>query len=143
MYCFTIRKAAVAVTAVAGLLLAQSAEAGDLRVEVTGLRSSKGALLVAVCTPETFARRTCPHVATAPASAGGATVRNVPPGIWAVQAIHDEDGNGILTRRGVMPDEGMAFSRDAPMRMGPPRFADAAVELGEGGTVKMAMRYFK
>lgn len=130
-------------TAVAALVCAQTAQAGDLRVEVTGLRSSKGVLLVAVCTPETFTRRTCPHVATTPASDGVAIVPDVPPGLWAVQAIHDEDGNGKLTRRGFLPDEGVAFSRDAPMRMGPPRFADAAVELGERGFVRLVMRYFK
>lgn len=129
--------------AFAAIVCTQAVQAGDLRVEVTGLRSSDGTILVAVCTPETFARRTCPHVATAPASEGVAIVRGVPVGVWAVQAVHDEDGNGKLTRRGFLPDEGMAFSRDAPMRRGPPRFADAAVELGGDGTVRVAMRYFK
>lgn len=130
-------------SAVAGAVLAGTAQAADLRVEVTGLRSQQGTLLVAVCTPETFARRGCPHVATAPASKGAAIVRGVPPGLWAVQAIHDEDGNGTLTRRGLLPDEGIAFSRDAAMRMGPPRFADAAVALTGSGTIAVTMRYFK
>lgn len=119
------------------------AQAADLRVEVAGLRSTQGTLLVAVCTPQTFARRGCPHVAAAPASEGAATVPDIPPGTWAVQVIHDEDGNGTLTRRGFLPDEGMAFSRDAPMRMGPPRFADAAFALKGSGTVTVTMRYFR
>lgn len=129
--------------AVTAALVAGAASAADLRVEVTGLRSARGMLLVAVCTPQTFTRAVCPHVATAPASDGAAIVRGIAPGIWAVQAIHDEDGNGTLTRRGFLPDEGVGFSRDAPMRLGPPRFADAAVELKSSGMVVLTMRYFK
>ena len=124
-------------------LLAGNAQAADLRVEVAGLRSAEGNLLVAVCPPETFGRRGCPYVAAAPASSGGATVRGIPPGTWGVQAIHDEDGNGKLTRRGFIPSEGMAFSRDAPMRRGPPRFADAALNLTGDGTITITMRYFQ
>lgn len=123
--------------------VASAAQAADLRVEVKGLRSTQGNLLVAVCTPETFTRATCPYVATAPAADRMAVVRDIPPGIWAVQAIHDEDGNGTLTRTGFLPDEGVGFSRDAPIRFGPPRFADAAVELKQSGRVTLAMRYFK
>lgn len=130
-------------TALAALVSMHQAHAGDLRVEVTGLRSTKGVLLVAVCTAETFTGRNCPHVAKAPATEGIVVVRDVPPGLWAVQAIHDEDGDGKLTRRGFVPDEGMAFSRDAPMRRGPPRFADAAVQLGERAVVRLSMRYLK
>lgn len=131
------------ITGVAAALLAGGASAAELRVEVTGLRSTRGNLLVAVCTPETFTRRGCPHVAVAPAAEGGATVTGIPPGVWAVQVIHDEDGNGTLTRTGFLPDEGVGFSRDAPMRMGPPRFADAAVELKDSGRISIAMRYFR
>ena len=41
------------------------------------------------------------------------------------------------------PEEGMAFSRDAPMRRGPPRFADAAVEIGAAReAITLTMRYF-
>lgn len=70
-------------------------------------------------------------------------MRGIPPGVWAVQVIHGEDGNGTLTRRGFRPDEGVGFSRDAPMFMGPPRFADAALELTRSGRITLSMRYFK
>ena len=73
------------------------------------------------------------------------TLSGVPAGVYAVQAIHDENDNLELdlgfARR---PLEGMGFSRDAPMRFGPPRFADAAIELRDpGGTLSLKMRYFQ
>jgi uncharacterized protein (DUF2141 family) len=38
----------------------------------------------------------------------------------------------------------MGFSRDAPMRFGPPRWDDAKFDLTESGaTVPLTMRYFQ
>lgn len=101
-------------------------------------------LFVAVCTQEEFLRPFCRHVGRAPAREGVVTVTDVPPGRYAVQAVHDENGNGQFDRRGLWPLEGMGFSRDAPMRMGPPRFEDAAFDLTEAGAVlRLTMRYFQ
>jgi uncharacterized protein (DUF2141 family) len=69
-------------------------------------------------------------------------VEGVPPGTYAVQAFHDEDGDGTLDRRGFWPSEGLGFSRDAPMRMGPPRFGDAAVRIERDGRITVTMRYY-
>jgi uncharacterized protein (DUF2141 family) len=99
---------------------------------------------VALCDDVAFLGRGCAHTGRAPAEEGVVTVSEVPPGTYAVQAFHDENGNGDLDRSGPWPVEGMGFSRDAPMRFGPPRFADAAVEVREpGGTVRLTMRYFR
>lgn len=124
-------------------LLPAAAGAGDLTIRVDGLRSGEGAVLVALCGAETFTTETCET--RGEASAGSAVVlRGVAPGTYAVQAIHDENRDGALNRRFLLPTEGLAFSRDAPMRRGPPRFDDAAIEVGpEGGTVSMTMRYFQ
>ena len=60
------------------------------------------------------------------------------------RAVHDENGNRDLDRgRLGLPLEGLGFSRDAPIVAGPPRFADAAVEIGSrGGILSFALRYF-
>jgi uncharacterized protein (DUF2141 family) len=72
------------------------------------------------------------------ARAGHVTVRvtGIPPGRYAVQAYHDEDGNGRLRHNlfGI-PTEAIGFSRDAPLRLGPPRFEDAAIEITEPSTI--------
>ena len=100
-----------------------------------------------MCSAETFLGTGCRHRAAAAARPGTVKVvlRDVPPGTSAVQAIHDENGNRELDHGAFGPPrEGMGFSRDAPMRMGPPKFSDAAVEVPEvGGTLRLSMRYFR
>lgn len=120
-----------------------AASAGNLTIHVDGLRSAGGEVLVALCTAETFTTRTCAITGRAPAGRD-VTLRDVPPGLYAVQAIHDENGDGDLNRRLLIPTEGVGFSRDAPMRRGPPRFEDAAVPVGPGdATLDLTMRYFQ
>ena len=103
-------------------------------------------MLVAICTADAFLGRDCQYRGRAEARAGAAevTIGGVPPGFYAVQAIHDENDNLELDRNLLgMPREGMGFSRDAPMRTGPPRFSDAMVEIGAGGgPITLTMRYF-
>ncbi len=121
-----------------------AADAAELTVEVLGLRNATGTVYAAVCTEGEFLQPTCAHFGSAPASAGTVTVSNVPAGTYAVQVVHDENDNQTLDRPGFLPTEGMGFSRDAPMRMGPPRWSDAAFELAEpGARVPLTMRYFQ
>lgn len=134
-------------TTVAALCLAAAGAAGaDVRVEVEGVRSGDGRVLVALCGPTTFLGRRCEASGSAAATPGTTEVviRDVAPGVYAAQAVHDENGNLDLDRnRFGMPIEGVGFSRDAPLRLGPPRFGDAAVEVsGRGGVLRFAMRYF-
>ena len=137
-----MRLALMTITPVLASLVAASARAADLTVEVSGLRSAAGVVRVAVCPEESFTTPQCPHVGAAPAAAGSVTVSGIPPGVYAVQVFHDEDGDGDLDRRAFWPTEGLGFSRDAPMRMGPPKFGDAALRINGNGTIRITMRYF-
>jgi uncharacterized protein (DUF2141 family) len=123
-----------------------AAEPGLLTVTVTGVRNDRGHVLVAVCDRGTFLAPTCPYRGRAAAAPGAVVVQvgGVPPGVYAVQAFHDENDNGKLDKTFFgMPKEGMGFSRNAPMRFGPPDFADAAVTVpAAGGAVTLALRYF-
>ena len=124
--------------------LASSAMAADLRIEVSGLRNGAGTVYAAVCTEGEFLKPTCAYFGSAPATEGVVTVADVPPGTYAVQVVHDENNNRTLDRPGFLPTEGMGFSRDAPMRFGPPKWGDASFALEEpGATVKLTMRYFQ
>ena len=62
-------------------------------------------------------------------------VDGIPAGRYAVQAYHDEDGTGPM-HRGLfgLPSEAVGFSRDAPLRLGPPRFEGAAIDITEPST---------
>jgi uncharacterized protein (DUF2141 family) len=114
-------------------------------VVVTGVRNAQGQVRVAICSRDRFLQPECQHVDQAPARTGEVTVRiqNVPPGTWAAQAFHDEDGDGkIGTNLLGLPTEGLGFSNDARFRFGPPSFDDAAFQLGRtDGRIRFKLRY--
>ena len=120
----------------------------DVRVTVTGLRSAKG--LVQACLtddPASFpdcSGKAAVHSVTMPASEGLVLeFGNVPAGRYAIALLHDENANGRADfALGMIPKEGFGFSRDAPVRMGPPRFAAAAFEVGSAPVATtIRMRY--
>lgn len=119
------------------------AQAGTITVQVDNLRSATGVVRVAICPEDSFTEPTCPWVGAAPAAQAAVTVTDVPDGIYAVQAFHDEDGDGDLDRRGFRPSEGLGFSNDARMRFGPPKFDDAAIRVEGNGRLTINMRYYQ
>lgn len=103
----------------------------SVTINIAGLRSIHGRIL-ACLTAKAAAFPDCnkdPQAfsLTVPARNGPVLVfRHVRPGTYAVSLFHDENGNGRLDRRfGFIPREGYGFSRDAPIKMSPPRFAAA------------------
>ena len=54
----------------------------------------------------------------------------LPRGDYALAVIHDENGNARLDTIAGIPREGFGFSRNPPIRFGPPRFAAARFDLG-------------
>ncbi len=110
-----------------------------------GVRNDRGHVLVALCSKAEFLRPHCAWRGRTQAQNGTVTVTidEVPPGLYAAQAFHDENDDGLLNRNILgLPKEAMGFSRDAPMRLGPPRFADAAFEVGDDTThVAFRLKY--
>lgn len=113
-------------------------------MEVSGLRSAKG--VVQVCM--TARRDRFPECKgdaaafTATLSAAGTrtvTFSHVPPGHYAIALLHDENGNGKVDRALMIPREGFGFSRDAKVKMGPPKFDAAAFDVG-ATPVRQAIR---
>jgi len=121
----------------AALALPAPALAAQLDIELTGIENDHGLVRVAVCTPATFTTKRCPFTGAAPAKGGSVVVSvpDIPPGRYAVQAYHDEDGNGRL-RKGLfgMPAEAIGFSREARVRLGAPSFDEAAIDVAEPST---------
>ncbi len=121
----------------AALALPASALAARLDIELTGIENDRELVRVAVCTPATFTTKHCPFTGAAPAKGGSVVVSvpSIPPGRYAVQAYHDEDGNGRL-RKGLfgLPAEAVGFSRDARVRLGAPSFDEAAIDVAEPST---------
>ena len=114
-------------------------------VAVTEVRSARGHVHVDLCPADRFLTANCPYSADAPARIGTTlvTVPGVPPGRYAAQAFHDENDNGRVDRLLGIPREGLGFSRDAPVRMAPPRFDDAAFDHGTvPQSIGFRLRYF-
>lgn len=137
----------VALALGAGAPIAQSGS--TVTVTVTNLRNADG--VVRACM--TGAEKSFPkcrgvagaHAAMVDAREGTITVtfKDVKPGRYAIALLHDENANGKADRAlGMMPKEGFGFSRDAPVRMGPPDFSDAVFEMAdEDRSMAIRMRY--
>ncbi|MBT8432915.1 MAG: DUF2141 domain-containing protein, partial [Altererythrobacter sp.] len=126
------------------LLLATSAIAlsgmspppkGDISVSITNMRSSEGVVRACI----TKNRRTFPNCRKDPdamrrvvdaSESVTLTFTDVEAGSYAIALLHDENDNGKADRAlGMMPKEGFGFSRDARVRMGPPKFDDAVIDF--------------
>lgn len=123
-------------------------QTGQVSLIVTGLRSTKGRVMACLTArPNAFpdcAKDPQARLATAPASAASVRLEfgAVPPGRYAISAFHDENGNGRLDKSLMIPREGYGFSRDAPVRFGPPSFASAAFAVIAGDQQQaLRMRY--
>lgn len=127
---------------------AQSDATGEVIVDVTNLRSTKG-LVQACMTTKPKAFPNCqkdPDAYSATISAGKTTTlafKGVKPGRYAIALLHDENSNNKADMvLGMMPKEGFGFSRDAKVRMGPPKFKSAAFDfLGQNQRMTIKMRY--
>ena len=144
-----MRIAALMLAGGGALTAASPALAGDVVITVTDLRSSKGVVRACMTTREDIFPRCIKdptaHRTVVPA---GETIEirfsGVKPGDYAIALLHDENDNGKADRAlGMMPKEGYGFSRDAPVRMAPPKFKDAVFKIEEGlSRVSIRMRYF-
>lgn len=129
--------------------VAVPAAAGEVTITVTDLRSAKGVVRACMTTKEEIFPRCikdpASHRTVVPAGEV-VTIRftGVAPGSYAIALLHDENDNGKADRAlGMMPKEGYGFSRDAKVRMGPPKFEDAVFDHGTAAQeLTIAMRYF-
>lgn len=122
--------------------------AHSVTIKVVDLRSHEGVVRACMTTrADIFPKcRNDPkaHRKVVPAaSAATITFTGVPPGDYAIALLHDENGNGKADRAlGMMPREGFGFSRDAKVRMAPPRFEDAVFHHEDRPqTLTIRMRY--
>ncbi len=127
------------------LAAALAQAAGSITFEVSNVRNARGHVLVAVCPQGKFLKEDCAYNGTASARAGTVTVvvPNVPPGDYAAQAFHDENNNENVDQNFIgIPKEGVAFSRDARMSFGPPKWSSAHfIHQGAPSVMRIRMNY--
>ena len=127
-------------------IAAAPAPMGTLTVQISNVRNSTGTVHVDICSQDQFLGDDCPYVGDAPAHAGVTTVvvHNLPAGHYAAQIFHDENRNKKVDRAlfGI-PKEGIGFSNDARISLGPPKWADAQFTFnGDAQTIGLKTRYF-
>ena len=115
------------------------AAAGQVTVELAGLRNTKGQVFVALfrskdgfpgSPDKAFAGR---KTAIQDKQHVSVVFEGVPPGPFAVSVFHDENGNSRMERGAFdIPKEGWGASRDAKAHFGPPSWDDAQLTLGAG-----------
>jgi uncharacterized protein (DUF2141 family) len=128
------------------IMLLAAAGTGLLTVDIGNVRNAKGLVHVDVCDESRFLKANCLYSADTPAHAGTVTltVEGLPAGRYAIQAYHDENSNHDVDR-GLfgIPKEGLGFSRDAKIVLGPPKWADALFDFdGKVARSALKLRYF-
>ena len=127
------------------LASAGNAHAATVDVSVANVRDARGHIHVELC-PEKLWLGDCTLIGEAPAVPGTTLVRveNVPPGIYAAQAYHDENDNHKVDR-GLLgiPREGVGFSNDAKIRRHGPLFEDARFRVGHAPEhIALTLKHF-
>lgn len=126
-------------------LLVAATEPVALDVTISGIRSTKGALLVCLWKDKS-GFPTCGKSKTAvklrsaiTAGTMKVTFRGIAPGSYAVSVEHDEDGDGKLKTNFIgMPKEGVGVSNNPG---GIPSFNRAQVRVNGNGAISIMMRY--
>lgn len=143
----TIRKLPALAIGGAALLTLGNTEAARQEVVVTvvDLRSAQGTVH-ACLTPEGGAFPDCAKDDRSQRRTVRANSRvtivftDVEPGKYAISLLHDENGNGKADKSLFVPKEGFGFSRDAKLRLGPPRFSAAAFRVESDAPVHQTIR---
>ncbi len=110
--------------------LAADVETCELTIEILGLESDKGKLVVALLdTAEGFEADAKPmrdERVSIKSGRGDVTLKAVPYGHYAAKIFHDENANEELDTNFVgFPKESFGFSNDAMGKFGPPSFEQA------------------
>ena len=126
----------------------QAAQPGEstVDIDITGLRSQRGAIHVCLtrkpshfpdCKSDPAALRS-----SAAASTHHLHLDHVPPGRYAIAVFHDENSNRNLDKFAGIPKEGFAFSRNPSIKFRAPRFEEVAITVTPGANAaRLKMHY--
>lgn len=118
-----------------------------LTVKFTGLRNDKGEAQITLYPDEkSWDKEKHSHVVSGPIKGGTATVtlRDLPPGVYGVAALHDENRNGDMDTRFGIPREGVGLSNNPKLSFtSSPGWNDIKLEVPAGEkTIEIKAKYF-
>lgn len=129
---------ALAVLATAAPLAAD--DTGSITVQISNLKTTSGQLRCALFrSAEGFPREPQRASARVVGTIDGRTATcqfsKIAPGHVAITAFHDENNNGKVDLRfGVIPKEGIGWSRNPRVSMRAPKFDEAALQYSGGAS---------
>lgn len=138
----------LALAALLGLSAAANPPEATLKVELENIRNAKGD--IRICMTQDVAGfldcREDPHAIKLRVAAREGRQSIEVPGLvrgrWMLLVLHDENGNGKMSKAMGMPKEGFGFSGNPAIRMGPPRAEDVVFDLPAGASVqRVRMKY--
>jgi uncharacterized protein (DUF2141 family) len=121
------------------LAAAPSAEAGPtVRITVAGIKAPQGFMMLALHDEKGWSGAALTRLRVPVTATSLTAVLPAPaPGRYGVKLFHDVNGDGTMDTNIVgFPTEPFGFSNDAPIRLGPPSFADAAFDIGPAGATQ-------
>ncbi|MCE9523214.1 MAG: DUF2141 domain-containing protein [Alphaproteobacteria bacterium] len=124
----------------AAAALAASSAAADPTVKVTvvGLKANQGFMMIALHSEQAWSGAAVAKIKVAVTAAAMTVTLAAPaPGRYGIKMFHDVNGDGEMATNIVgFPTEPFGFSNDAPVRFGPPSFADAGFDIGPNGAAQ-------
>lgn len=117
----------------------QEHERPDLTVEIDQLRSDSGQVMVELKNAKE--ERAAGQVAPISDASSKVSFDGLEKGSYAVRFFHDENRNGEMDRKGLLPDEGYGYSNNARGTMGPPDFSKQLFRLRKDTTIRIHAIY--
>lgn len=139
-YMNTVSSALISVIAIAASAfpVAEASEASAAKLQITNIRSVEGNMMIALFNSEqswTAHKPVQARVIPVTSTDFEAVFENLEPGTYGVKVFQDVNADGKLnTKLMGIPKEPYAFSNDAPVRFGPPKWEDAQFEIKAGET---------
>ena len=127
------------------LFMHSATDTSSLKVEVNGLRSDKGTVIVRLWQDkDTWLKKEGVLIKAKTSIVNGKAVceiNNLKPGKYALALVHDENNNGHLDFNfAKIPREGTGASNNASATFGPPPFEAALFIVAPGSNNKIAVK---
>lgn len=128
------------------MLGAASAAGPQLDLTITGLRSTKGQVLICLTSnpkafPDCSKDKTSTRLAAKAVNAARVTITAPGNGTYAIALIHDENSNNKMDMALFLPKEGFGFSRNPAITTGPPKFKSASFTISGDSAQTVKMKY--
>ena len=113
----------------------------SLRVEILGLKSSNGQILLELSNEK--GEKISAFIQTIEENRSVIVIKNLEPGRYSFKYFHDQNKNQILDlNRAGIPKEGFGFSNNAKGTFGPPSFKRTIFVLTGDTTLKCTPTYY-